>query len=405
MVKNTNETNTYDRIIAIRGSLGAVFHTIGNGDSLSTQPRFAYTFNNANNIITPIPHDIFNGVHGAPVDYMFYRTFAGCTGITGDLSEDFFADINGETREAMFSNTFYNCQNIDSEIPANLFAGIYGTPKTAMYSNTFNGCKKLHGNIPSGLFGNIRGNPAINMYSGTFDGCSGLTGQIPAGLFGDIYGDAQGWMYYGTFYGCTNLSGYIPKNLFGRLSGEPEWMMFYQTFYNDSQIIGFKDYDTNKTYRFIPTDLFGTINNVDYDNMNMSMYEMFNGTALYTKCPIGYYKYNTGFDVDLNPKVSCTPCPNGKTTLYEGAVSESECETTEFICSSDKYLRIGDNESDKMCLSENQATHPALAVGVAGNVYYIPLSYTDSYINENSRKKMKILYNGNIYNAHDGSVE
>ena len=325
MVKNSNETNTYDRIIAIRGSLGAVFPTIGNGDSLSTQPRFANTFNNCDKITTPIPENIFEGVHGAPVDYMFYRTFAGCTGITGEITENLFADISGETREAMFSNTFYNCQNIESEIPANLFAGIYGSPKIAMYSNTFNGCKKLYGNIPSGLFGNISGNPAINMYSGTFDGCENLTGEIPDGLFGDIYGDAQGWMYYGTFYGCTNLSGYVPKNLFGRLSGEPEWMMFYQTFYNDSQIVGFKDYNTNTTYGFIPTDLFGTINNVNYDDTNMSMFEMFEGTSLITKCPIGYYKYNTGFESDLNPKVSCTKCPDGSTTLYDGANSESEC--------------------------------------------------------------------------------
>jgi hypothetical protein len=116
----------------------------------------------------------------------------------------------------------------------------------------------------------------------------------------------------------------------------------------------------------------------------------------------GYYYWDTSSHTcRYNYESECDA--RGEDYIWNN--EKQECETTEFICSSDKYLRIGDNESDKMCLSENQATHPALAVGVAGNVYYIPLSYTDSYINENSRKKMKILYNGNIYNAHDASVE
>lgn len=326
MVTNpANETNTYDKIIAMRGSLGAVFPTLNNGDSLSTQPRFAYTFNNCDKITTPIPQNIFEGVHGAPVDYMFFSTFGGCTGITGEITDELFADIIGETAEGMFSNTFYNCQNIVSEIPGNLFAGIYGTPKEAMYSNTFNGCKKLYGSIPPALFGNINGAPAVNMYSGTFDGCENLSGSIPDGLFGNIYGSVQDWMYYGTFYGCKNLSGYIPRTLFGRLSGNPAWMMFYQTFYKDTNLIGFIDYSDGQTYRFIPYDFFGNINKVNYDEENMSMYQMFTDTGLYTKCPVGYYKYDTGFNVDLEPKVSCIACPVGTTTMYEGAVSESEC--------------------------------------------------------------------------------
>ncbi|MBR5904251.1 MAG: hypothetical protein IKZ49_01810 [Alphaproteobacteria bacterium] len=412
MVKNNNETNSYNKITAIRGSLGKIFKTIGNGNSLSTQPRFIKTFNNCDQITSPIPEYIFTdqydstkGVHGAPIDYMFYKTFAGCTGITGTLTDNLFKNIAGETANGMFNYTFYNCQNITSTIPPTLFAGIYGSPKEAMYSSTFSGCKKLYGTIPPALFGNIYGAPADNMYSGTFDGCINLEGSIPSGLFGIISGPVKPWMYNATFYNCPKLSGYIPTDLFGELSGNPEWMMFYQTFKGDNQIIGFKNYSNDETYRFIPSYFFGNINNVNYDSSELSMTEMFKETAIYIKCPVGYYFYDTGFTEDISPYVSCLKCDAGTTTLYEGAMSKTECVPVSFECSSNKWLMIGDN--DRMCLSyEKPNGTKSLAISLPDKTYFIPLSSNlNLNINAESNKKMYVYYNGTTYSAHDESVQ
>ena len=410
-VKTINETNSYDRITAIRGSLGKIFKTIGAGDTLSTQPRFIHTFNNCDQITSSIPEYIFSdqydsnaGVHGAPVPYMFFRTFGGCTGIAGTITANLFKNIAGAPAEGMFSNTFYNCQSIDSTIPPTLFAGISGPIQEAMYSSTFSGCKNLHGTIPAALFGNVYGAPADNMYSGTFDNCINLEGSIPSGLFGNISGPASDWMFSATFYNCPKLSGYIPTDLFGELSGDPGWMMFYHTFYGDNQIIGFKDYDTDETYRFIPPDFFGDINNVNYDTTNMSMLDMFKNTAIYTKCPPGYYFYDTGFTDDITPYVSCVPCDPGTTTSFYGAMTKNDCSPTSFVCTSNKWLRVGDD--DKICLTEQKPSGTkSLAIQTSDGPYYIPLSTADINMNEDSTKKMRVFYNGQTYSAHDESVQ
>ncbi|MBQ7409610.1 MAG: hypothetical protein IJV03_03525 [Alphaproteobacteria bacterium] len=74
-------------------------------------------------------------------------------------------------------------------------------------------------------------------------------------------------------------------------------------------------------------------------------------------------------------------------------------------CETAKYLRIGENESDKMCLSENQATHHALAVGIGNETYYVNMGQQNLTINSESSKKMRVLYNNNTYNVYDNSAE
>jgi hypothetical protein len=273
-----------------------------------------------------------------------------------------------------------------------------------MYSSTFSGCKNLHGTIPAALFGNVYGAPADNMYSGTFDNCINLEGSIPSGLFGNISGPARDWMFNATFYNCPKLSGYIPTDLFGTLSGDPGWMMFYHTFMGDSQIIGFKNYDTDETYRFIPSDFYGNINNVNYDADNLSMLKMFQGTAIYTKCPPGYYFHDTGFTEDISPYVSCVPCDPGTTTSYYGAMSRDECLSTSFVCASNKWLHIGDD--DKICLTNQKPSGTkSLAIQTYDGIYYIPLSTSILNMNEDSTKKMRVFYNGQTYSAHDDSIQ
>ena len=156
------------RLAKIEGSLGAVFPTIGDGATNGGQPRFYQTFSGCTNLTGSIPEDLFAGVSGAPVDFMFADTFRGCSGLSG-------------------------------AIPAKLFAGISGAPSTQMFSNTFSGCTNLTGEIPHDLFAGISGKPTLYLFSGTFFGCAGLSGSIPDDLFAGISGAPAGGMFQSTF--------------------------------------------------------------------------------------------------------------------------------------------------------------------------------------------------------------
>ena len=167
-------------IESIEGSLGKIFRTLPN--NAVKQPRFNTTFwggamENYNHgcyaKITSIPENLFTGISGAPIQFMFSETFSDCRNLT--------------------------------TIPNGLFAGISGTPASYMFSGTFYGCSGLT-SIPDGLFGNLTGAPAEGMFFSTFDGCSKLT-SIPENLFGNISGTAQNFMFYRTFSHCTSLTG------------------------------------------------------------------------------------------------------------------------------------------------------------------------------------------------------
>ena len=301
----------------ISGSLGAVFPTVGAGDSGNTVPHFYQTFMNAKNMTQTmsslvnlfdgvngtsgymfnftfynckkltgsIPADLFgrvkngvySGIEGAPASHMFRETFYGCSGLTGSIPENLFGrvvngtyyGINGAPASYMFLGTFRSCSGLTGSIPGNLFGrvvngtyyGINGTPASNMFYTTFYGCSGLTGNIPENLFVGINGAPASYMFYNTFRNCSGLTGTIPENLFVGINGAPASHMFDATFYGCSGLTGPIPGNLFGRvvnnefvgISGAPKTYMFASTFLNCTGLTG-----------SIPATLFGRAVNGTY---------------------------------------------------------------------------------------------------------------------------------------------
>ena len=101
----TDFTNV-KKIASIDGSLGAIFGTLADG----TQPRFYQTFYNAT-ITGAIPSDLFAGISGAPVSYMFAYTFYGCSGLTS-IPENLFGNISGPAQSSMFAYTFYKCLSL-----------------------------------------------------------------------------------------------------------------------------------------------------------------------------------------------------------------------------------------------------------------------------------------------------
>ena len=154
--------NTPTKIAGISGSLGAIFGTIGNGNTLATQPRFMRTFYNATNMAGSIPSNLFTGITGAPASSMFYQTFQNCNKLSGQIPATLFAGIHGAPAQYMFSGTFGGCSGLSGQIPATLFAGIHGVPAQYMFSSTFSGCSGLTGTIPSTLFCQDTNNPNTN---------------------------------------------------------------------------------------------------------------------------------------------------------------------------------------------------------------------------------------------------
>lgn len=129
------------------------------------------------------------------------RNMRGCLGCIFSTLE------SGGTRQPHFYSTFYNNKALDCEIPENLFDGIEGAPMNYMFTHMFNGCSELRGRIPENLFSGINGAPTLNMFNSTFAGCKKLTGPIPEKLFAGLDGPAAQGMFYSTFSNCTGLTG------------------------------------------------------------------------------------------------------------------------------------------------------------------------------------------------------
>ena len=305
-------------ISGISGSLGAIFGTLTdrvNSDGTlmaDAQPRFYNTFSGCSNLSGNIPENLFAGISGAPVIYMFSSTFSGCRGLSGSIPENLFAGIKGKPAGYMFYSTFYNCSGLSGSIPENLFAGINGAPQHAMFYRTFEGCSGLSGSIPEDLFAGIKGKPASEMFSATFDGCSGLSGSIPENLFAGINGAPASYMFAITFSGCSNLSGSIPENLFAGINGAPQHAMFYRTFAGCGGLSG-----------YVPANLFAGIDKTT--TASDQMYDVFYNTGLATSCPASTYQYLTGFESDFQGKVACSACPADYPNADSGATSENEC--------------------------------------------------------------------------------
>ena len=220
---------TPTKLAEISGSLGKIFPTLKGYNNQPIQPCFVNAFSSCSELSGEIPADLFSGVHGAPSQWMFQRTFSGCVKLTS-IHPDVFAAIRGAPAPSMFESTFSGCIGL-TILPEGLFRGIKGRPQGNMFYATFSGCKGLNCVIPNKFFGEIDGAPAGHMFAYTFSDCSGLRGEIPADLFGGIKltGDGQDNMFVRTFYNCKNLTK-IPENLFGMLSGETGASMFSETF-------------------------------------------------------------------------------------------------------------------------------------------------------------------------------
>ncbi len=74
----------------------------------------------------------------------------------------------------------------------------------------------------------------------------------------------------------------------------------------------------------------------------------------------------------------------------------------EFVCESGKWLRVG---NERICMYEQQTTHPAMVIHKNNVPYYIMLTKDPEIpINKDSSRKMHVEYGGDRYNAHDASV-
>ena len=335
-------SGTEQYITGISGSLGALFPTINTGEVNGQQPRFYQTFTGATNLTGSIPANLFAGITGKPVSYMFHNTFSWCpgltgsipaglfsglngapaahaffrtfsdaTGLSGSIPETLFSGIRGAPAASVFGGTFINCTSLTGSIPAGLFSGISGAPASGMFNATFYGASGLTGPIPETLFNGISGAPAANMFNGTFTGCSGLTGSIPANLFSGISGAPADAMFKNVFRDCTGLSGSIPGGLFGKIYGASKASMFQSAFENCTGLEG-----------YIPWDLFSLVSTISsngaatgYVNLTGNATDKFtnmvNGTNLATSCPSDALQYLSNIESFITPYVMCAP----KTTI------------------------------------------------------------------------------------------
>lgn len=309
------------KISSASGSLGALFPTIGNGGTYTTQPRFSSVFANATNLTSVTP-GLFSGLHGGAVPKMFSLMFSNCTSLTS-INGLFNGVSQLTTSEYMFDNAFAGCSSLTS-IPESLFANISGVPAAYMFRATFFGCNNLT-SIPSGLFSTIVSdgiitNPGAHVFDSTFSSCTGVT-EIDHNLFSTIQGTPAEYMFDRTFQN-TGIR-LIPKTLFNNLSGTTMTGMLNRTFSACSRAIAFADDNGNALTSYIPTDYMNNITPAANYNGG-SLVSIFEGTQLLTQCPANMFKHNMDFDVDWAPKVSCEACPNNGRSP-EGSTSINVC--------------------------------------------------------------------------------
>ena len=110
------------------------------------------------------------------------------------------------------------------------------------------------------------------------------------------------------------------------------------------------------------------------------------------------------------PKYKVTATSEGKIYINKNDTNDVELFAVwNPVCLSNKYLRIGTDVTDKICLYENRhdTSRPALAIRLATDsglkTYYIDMSDAESNktINGQSLKKLHIMYNNKQYNVYD----
>ena len=340
----------------IAGSLSSIFSTIGAGNDVSLQPRFADVFSGCSNLVGNVQtlQTLFSGLSGAPVNRMFQDAFYGCVGLTGGLSAGFFGGISGAPQEAMFAGTFAGCTGLSGSIPA------------------------------SGLFGTISGAPAPYMYSRTFYGCSGLTGGLGAGMFGTFSGAPAEMMFQATFYLCTGLSGGIPSALFAGISGNPARGMFNQTFSGCSGLVG-----------YVPKNLFANISSNPANAVELMMSQVFANTSLVEECPCGTTQFITGFESYWDDKVSCDIGLKPGEHWY-GNTCVTDCDAGLAGGTSVSTLKANKNGSIlEFPVLSSKVTTPALNVAFGNNqICYVPLE-----VGNGGTNSMNFRYTNATYHA------
>ncbi len=299
----SGKNGTPENIAVIDGSIGAIFKTLGTGD---TQKSCFYdTFKDAVNITT-IPAGLFSGVSGNAPN-MFRGTFYGCSGLA-EIPDDLFDGVSGDTNGIsgaatdMFRATFQNCTSL-TEIPTDLFTNVSGAANN-MFMSTFGGCTRLT-KIPTGLFNTISGG-ANNLFQQTFINCTGVT-EIPMGLFNGI-SKAKPNMFQGTFAGCSKITE-IPTDLFAKVSGAAV-AMFQNTFGGCTSLTE------------IPTDLFAKVSGAANDMFRATFQ---NCTSL-TEIPTDLFTNVSGaansmFQGTFSNCTSLTEIPTGLFAKVSGAAN------------------------------------------------------------------------------------
>lgn len=380
-------------ITGISGSIGSIFSTIDNGETLAKQPRFSALFGTCTNLTGNIPSNLFSDVHGKPARHMFKTAFWD-TKLTGSIPETLFCEnpnnpditncIYGAPAEAIFSNTFNGSTGLTGSIPPKLFVGIHGAPAPYMFSATFYACTGLTGSIPETLFCQnpnapditncIYGAPAERMFGNTFYKATGLTGTniddpnnpgkkyaIPPTLFAGIHGAPAAKMFYFTFANDPNLTGTIPGTLFCQnpdapdatncIYGAPATEMFAATFQQGAGLTGsipaglfagIRGTPADTMYRntfqgaynltgSIPNKLFGELSGAPAANM-------FNSTFRGASKLTGY------IPTDLFGTISGTRATGDFNLVFDGTALETACPANEYR----HYFEFQDSFSSKV---------------------------------------------------------
>ena len=439
----------YNTFYGCSGLTGTIPSELFSGISGAPAPNMFYaTFRNCSGLTGSIPANLFSGISGAPATNMFYYTFYGCSGLTGAIPGNLFSGISGVPVSDMFVATFGNCTGLTGTdiddpnnpgmkyaIPPTLFSGIVGKPMSSMFNGTFSGASNLTGTIPETLFAGISGKPQPYMFMNTFNTCRKLIGPIPGNLFAGIIGKPASYMFKQTFNACTNLGKiavggtstyYIPPELFAGIdktstatdmmtsvfantgllttcpSGTNQYITGFESWFSGKQSctecpVAYPDYDTTNQQCYAQVTFIDSDNNtllkkedVYYDAQNASGYNLPSYSPVKPDTILDNWTTGDGTVI-------------GSADLLTG--NQVVYSDWGFHCDSGHYFHAG---NEQICTAETKRTEHALVIKPdANHTYYIhatPNSEHDYTINSSSIHKMKVNYNGTIYNLHDASV-
>ena len=444
------------------GLTGVIPETLFHGISgQSAGYLFAGVFSGCSGLTGSIPENLFANISGSIYSTDYSTVFNGCSGLTGSIPENLFGrvingvytGIDGRVTNNAFASTFAGCKGLTGSIPENLFGrvvngtyhGINGNIDTFSFSKTFSGCTGLTGTIPENLFGQyvngtwygVKGTPQQGSFASTFFGCTGLTGPIPEHLFGEVSGPVAINTFAYTFANCVNIGRdviggtskyFIPPELFANISTSDASTPFYHVFYSTGLL---KSCPANH-YQYITDFTPNFSGHVQCSACPVEYPDSASGSTDITQCyaDINYYDSdkmtvlnNTQIYYDANNATgfsfpSYTPVKPDSAFVEWDSASGTTIDTTgtfsgnqsfyakwRFNCDSGHYFHAG---NEQICTAETKRTEHALVIKPdANHTYYIhatPNSEHDYTINSSSIHKMKVNYNGTIYNLHDASV-